>query len=301
MAEYLTTKEVAKYLKLNEKKVYALVAEGKMPAARISGKWLFPKHLIDKWVEQSTIYPASSVLSSALDEMIVIQGSDDWLFSKIIKHFQEKRTFPIVSSKVGSVAGLMAVGEGKAHLAAFHSEDPNIQKIACRNGGCYFISLFQREQGIIYNKAEDPEISSIEHISRPGFRLAVRQPLSGTQTLTESMFKRQGLRMDGIVPVGPFSSHLELALAVQKGRADAGIGIKVVADLCALDFIPLQKETFKLAVPMNFASHPQIVGFIEFVLDEVRAMSVEKRTCSYKFEHLGEMDAVGKSTLFVQA
>jgi len=39
MAEYLTTKEAAKYLKLNEKKLYELVSKGLMPAARISGKW----------------------------------------------------------------------------------------------------------------------------------------------------------------------------------------------------------------------------------------------------------------------
>lgn len=31
---YFTTKEVAMYLHLNEKKIYAMVAEGKLPAAR---------------------------------------------------------------------------------------------------------------------------------------------------------------------------------------------------------------------------------------------------------------------------
>lgn len=48
MAESLTTREVARYVRLNEKKVYALVSEGQLPAARLSGKWLFPKHLIDQ-------------------------------------------------------------------------------------------------------------------------------------------------------------------------------------------------------------------------------------------------------------
>ncbi len=52
MAEYFTTREVARYLKLNEKKVYTLVSEGQLPAAKLSGKWLFPKHLIDQWVEE---------------------------------------------------------------------------------------------------------------------------------------------------------------------------------------------------------------------------------------------------------
>jgi excisionase family DNA binding protein len=57
MAQYLTTREVAAYLRLNEKKVYELVAQGQLPAARISGKWLFPKHLVDQWVERNTLYP----------------------------------------------------------------------------------------------------------------------------------------------------------------------------------------------------------------------------------------------------
>ena len=82
MADYLTTREVARYLRLNEKKVYALVSEGQLPAARLSGKWLFPKHLIDQWVERKTVIPVSGLMGALLGEMIVIQGSDDWLFSR---------------------------------------------------------------------------------------------------------------------------------------------------------------------------------------------------------------------------
>jgi putative molybdopterin biosynthesis protein len=291
--EYLTTREVARYLKLNEKKVYALVAEGKMPAARISGKWLFPRHLIDKWVEQHTILPSSSVLESTLDEMIVIQGSDDWLFSKVVKHFQTARNIPVVSAKTGSIAGLAAVGAGKAHMAGFHTDDIQIQKIACRNGGCYFISLFSREQGIIFNRKKHPEITGVDSLTAPELRFAMRQPLSGTHKLSEQLFHMKGVSMESIVQVGPFSSHLELALAIKKGRADAGVGIFVVSELCGLDFIPLKTELFKLAVPMVFSSHPQITGFLEFVLGELRATSQEKRTSSYRFEHLGQMEAIG--------
>ena len=52
--EIMTIEEVAAYLRLNEKKIYALISAGKLPAARISGKWLFPKHLVDQWVEDRT-------------------------------------------------------------------------------------------------------------------------------------------------------------------------------------------------------------------------------------------------------
>ena len=47
-SQFFTTKEVAKYLKINEKKVYQLIKEGEIPCTRVAGKWLFPKHLIDE-------------------------------------------------------------------------------------------------------------------------------------------------------------------------------------------------------------------------------------------------------------
>ena len=51
--EMLTTKEVAEYLSVNEKQVYRLIKEKKIPATRITGKWLFPKNLIDEWIMTS--------------------------------------------------------------------------------------------------------------------------------------------------------------------------------------------------------------------------------------------------------
>ena len=41
--DFLTTKEVAEHLGIHEKQVYALVKAGKIPASRVTGKWLFPR------------------------------------------------------------------------------------------------------------------------------------------------------------------------------------------------------------------------------------------------------------------
>ena len=43
---YLTTKEVADLLRLKERKVYDLVAEGGIPCVRATGKLLFPRDLV---------------------------------------------------------------------------------------------------------------------------------------------------------------------------------------------------------------------------------------------------------------
>lgn len=48
--EIMTMKEVAEYLKLNEKTAYRLTSEGKIPAFKVGGSWRFRKSEIDRWI-----------------------------------------------------------------------------------------------------------------------------------------------------------------------------------------------------------------------------------------------------------
>ena len=48
--EYLTTGEAADYLRLGERKLYELVADGRIPCTKATGKWLFPKAALDRWL-----------------------------------------------------------------------------------------------------------------------------------------------------------------------------------------------------------------------------------------------------------
>ena len=52
----MNTREIADYLRIKERKVYELVRAKEIPCSRVTGKWLFPKHLIDIWVAQKTEY-----------------------------------------------------------------------------------------------------------------------------------------------------------------------------------------------------------------------------------------------------
>jgi excisionase family DNA binding protein len=291
MAEYLTTREVARYLKLNEKKVYALVSEGRLPAARLSGKWLFPKHLIDQWVESKTIFPVSGLMGALLAEMIVIQGSDDWLFSRIAQLYQTKRKTPVASAKVGSMAGLTAVSDGKAHLAGCHVENEHVESLMAGRYGCYLINLLQRTQGLIYDRDRHPNLKNLEDVVEGGMRFAQRQELSGTYRLVERLLSEHSLSPNNIQSVGPFSTHTDLAAAVRAGHADCGVGIQVSAEIFGLDFIPLATEPYKLAVPTAFVSHPQINGFLEFVLEELKEAS-KRGTPGYSFDDIGRMEVI---------
>jgi len=292
MAKYLTTREVANYLKLNEKKVYALVAEGQLPAARISGKWLFPQHLVDQWIEHNTVYPTIGLMGAVLDDMMVVQGSDDWLFSQAADRFQSARSIPVVSARVGSLAGLSALGAGKAHLAGFHVENDQVGKLATCSQGCYLVHLFRRQQGLIFDRARHPEVTSLQSVLENGLRFADRQPLSGTYRLARRLFAELEPPAEELNCVGPFSSHLELALAVQREEVDVGMGTRLAAEQCGLDFIDLCTERYRLAFPVAFASHPRMAGFLEFVLEELQT-AAKQGVSGYAFEELGRMETVG--------
>ena len=54
MSELLNTKQVAEYLGINEKKVYYLAKAGKLPCTRVTGKWVFPKKLVEEWIEENS-------------------------------------------------------------------------------------------------------------------------------------------------------------------------------------------------------------------------------------------------------
>lgn len=291
MAEYMTTREVARYLRLNEKKVYTLVAQGQLPAARLSGKWLFAKALIDQWVERNTVYPASGLIEAMLEDMLVIQGSDDYLLSQVIQRYQTDVAIPVPVAKVGSLAGLAAIATGKAHLAGCHVNLDQIKRIT-GSRGCYLVDLFERHQGILYDRDRHPEIGGLLDFADGKLRFAARQAQSGTHRLVADLFNVSGATMDALNLVGPFSSHMEVALAIRSGKADAGVGIRLAADLCGLDFLQLCTESFKLAVPVAFASHSQIAQFLEYLLKELKSIA-SSRPVGYGFESLGRMQAVG--------
>ena len=61
MPQLMTTKEVAKYLKLHKITVGKHAAKGEIPAFRIGKVWRFDKEVIDRWiVEGQQCYHAES-------------------------------------------------------------------------------------------------------------------------------------------------------------------------------------------------------------------------------------------------
>jgi len=286
--DYLSTGELAKYLKLNPKKVYAMAAAGELPAVRVSGKWLFPRGLVDRWLAEHTVHPASGLMGALLDRLLVLQGSDDWLLGRLIERLHLE--IPVATSTSGSLAGLRALAGGQAHMAACHVEVAEVRKQL--DGPHYLVDLLEREQGLIYDPKRTRRLTGLHQTSERRLRFAVRQRASGTARLVDKLLAGTEATW---VEVGPYASHLELALAIRAGEADAGVGIQVAAQQTGLTFVPLSTERFALAIPAPFFAHARIARFLELAVEGLRA-ACARGVAGYSAACAGTLTAIGGSS-----
>jgi len=80
--------------------------------------------------------------------------------------------------------------------------------------------------------------------------VAKREIGAGTRVLLDQQLADAGIASHQVH--GPeLHSHLEIALAIAAGIADAGIGLRSAADDLDLDFIPLTWEHFDIALGVD--------------------------------------------------
>ena len=257
--EMFTTKEVAEYLSINEKQVYRLIKEKKIPATRITGKWLFPKNLIDEWVMTSARESvAIATKRPTLDNQVVIAGSNDIALELLAKNVTiQNPKYTISISNVGSLAGLIALQNGNCHIATSHLLDLETGEYNSSFIKKHFpelrivlLNLAHREQGLIVKKGNPLGIKTLDHLVSKKATFVNRQQGSGTRVLLDYRLKDKGIDPESIPGYNRIAyTHMEVALEVFSGSADVGVGIMAAARMLDLDFIPLAKERFDLAIP----------------------------------------------------
>ena len=256
MPELMNTREVARYLGVNEKKVYFLAKSGKIPCTRVTGKWTFPKKLIDQWIEES----ASGLVTrkARVEErgFLLAAGSDDPSLG-ILHDLYEAQTQPasFFMTTVGSTGGLAAIRGGAADFATAHLLEParaNSNETAFRlfPADAVIVELFYRELGLLVPPGNPKGIKSIRDLARPKLRIINRQPGSGTRIYLDQELasaRLSGKKISGYDTV--VSTHLEVGLKVLGGAADVGLTTRTTAQLLGLDFISLTRERFDAVIP----------------------------------------------------
>ena len=126
MSSLLNTREAAQYLGINEKKIYSLITERGLPATKVTGKWLFQRHLLDRWLEHNTEnYPPADASPDTYKNLLIITGSNDILLDQLLELFARRHRLPLpVFSNLGSMGGIRALKENLCHLCSAHLLEP---------------------------------------------------------------------------------------------------------------------------------------------------------------------------------
>lgn len=59
--DVMTVREVAEYLKVKDRTIYRLVANGEMPCFKVDGSWRFRRAEFDRWTEANAVGPCGEV------------------------------------------------------------------------------------------------------------------------------------------------------------------------------------------------------------------------------------------------
>ncbi len=257
MNHLLSTREVARFIGVNEKMVYTLVAEKGLPATKITGKWLFPRHLVDQWIEANTInYPAPRKDRPPYEGLLIVAGSNDPLLEKTQNLFNQ--LYPehmAVFGNLGSLGGLHALRRHLCHIATSHllqeNEDEYNFDFAAREleHAPAVVNFCRREQGLLVAGGNPRGIRTVADLSDPRLTMVNRPNTTGTRLLLDRELAKAALEGAAIAGYhNEVARHLDVGLEIAAGRADAGPGIRAVAGMLGLDFIPLRWERYDLLI-----------------------------------------------------
>jgi excisionase family DNA binding protein len=239
MPELLTTDEAAVYLRLSERKLYDLVANGEIPCTKVTGRWLFPHAALDRWLLSGMIAPAGATRA---EPPPIVGGSHDPLLEWALR---ESRC-GLANLSEGSEEGLQRLIRGEVIAAGIHmhrldgdDEYANTEIVAQTQElhDTVVISFARREQGFLVAPENPLQITDIGSLAKSGTRIAQRPQGAGAQLLLVALLARANLARENLNLIKP--TGLDVADAIRAGRADCGIATRSVARTAGLDFVPI--------------------------------------------------------------
>jgi excisionase family DNA binding protein len=248
--DYLNTAETARYLRLGERKLYELVAQGRIPGTKATGKWLFPRAALDRWLAAGMILPDGMAPAPAPP---IAAGSHDPLLEWALR--ESGSGIALLSE--GSEAGLRRLAAGEALLAGIHlhriegaDDDANAAAVAGHSAlaDAVLLAWARREQGLVVAPENPLQLHSVADVAKRGARMTERQAGAGAQALLLRLLRAANLELTDLKRVGTARTGDDLALAVREGRADCGIATHAVAATRGLGFVPLAWERFDLVL-----------------------------------------------------
>jgi putative molybdopterin biosynthesis protein len=233
-----------------------------------------------------------------IENTIVCIGSHDNALDLLANLLKKKHPkFSLSSAHVGSMGGLIALKKGEAHMAGTHLLDEetgeyNISSLQKLLGdrGMLLINLVYRVQGFMVRKGNPKKIRDFRDLMRSDVCFINRQGGSGTRLLTDKHLRELGISPKQVTGYEREEyTHMGVASAVLTGIADTGMGILAAAHALGLDFIPVAKERYDLAIPKEYADAPNIVALLDIIRNDKEFRESVKALGGYDVLEMGKL------------
>lgn len=210
----------------------------------------------------------------SMERTLVVVGSHDITLDLIADRLpRHLGGFRMSASNVGSLAGLLALRDGRSHLGGTHLLDPDTGEYNVPYLRQYLpdlpvqlVTLAYREQGLIVKPGNPKEIRALADLTRDDVSFVNRQAGSGTRVLLDYHLKKDALDADAVQGYDQEEyTHMAVAVQVASGTADAGLGILAAARALDLDFVPVATERYDLCIPQAFAADPRVLALLEIL------------------------------------
>jgi len=205
-----------------------------------------------------------------IEGAVVVVGSHDPGLDLLGSAMRRRGGPGLSSAHVGSVGGLLALRRGEAHAAGVHLIDEaggeyNVDYVRRILPGrrVLLLTAAERHQGLMVARGNPKAIAGIGDLARDDVTLVNRQRGAGTRILLDLLLRREGIEPGRVAGYGREEyTHTAVAAAVAGGTADCGLGLLAAARALGLDFIPVARERYELAVPAEYVDTEGVAQLI---------------------------------------
>jgi molybdate-binding protein/DNA-binding transcriptional regulator YhcF (GntR family) len=212
--------------------------------------------------------------ASGRERTISIAASNDLALDLLVSKLKERQPdAEVVLTHAGSLGGLIALHENRAHIAGVHLLDeetgeynyPYLKRLL-PGRRMAVVNLAFRIQGLMFRKNNPKGISGIQDVWRKDIAFINRQEGSGTRVLLDMELHKHEVKSSDVQGYGrEVDTHFAVAAAVARGEADTGLGIEAAAYASGLDFLPLFKEKYDLVIPAEHYYNKLISPIVDII------------------------------------
>lgn len=205
-------------------------------------------------------------------DLIVVVGSDDLALDLLADEVCADPQKPdVLTIRLGSLEGLIALRHGLGHAAGCHLVDAETGEANAPYARRLFpgralvlVTLARRQQCLVVAPGNPLSLGSLADVVSSGARFVNRNPGSGTRVWIDRELAAKSLDPASLRGYRhEVSGHEDAAREVAEGRADAAVALQAAGRRFGLDTIPLFDERYDLLMPKEVFEAPLLRPLVE--------------------------------------